>query len=670
MILSKAEGNPFFVEEVIRSLLDANLVVRENSHWRATQEISNIALPDTLAGLITARLDRLSEESRQVAQTASVIGREFELDTLAEIYQVLTHLDEALEDLQQRELIQEKGRVPQPHYMYKHVLTQEAAYASLLLSRRRELHLQVAQCVERQRPEQVHEIARHFLEAQEQSLAVPYLVEAGDQAARAYATPEAVGYFKRALDILNTTQDPKLARRAFEGLGGALTFGNDVPGAVGNYHNMFQAGQECGDLPMQVSALNKLAFVTGLLQGQFPEAGEHLADAERLAHQCGDLPGLAEFHMTNCYMTVPFGEFDDAIAHLAEADRIGREQDMDEPRLFGLTHTAATLTYMTRFDEASKVAQEALQLAEKLGNRKWQSELLGYPMAIHHLRNGELEAAKQSAEMGADLAAQIGAAEPEGSAQINLGQISWLRGEYESAIDHYQRALRAGQTCGLPFVQATALCGLGTAHMDISSRFLDQTSQFHSQALELMELPLGTVTGGLAWADLGFCELAAGNLDRAGDFFEKGLNVSTAYKFLARPMLLVGSAFVSLGRNDVDAATRLVQEARGFAEERVMRHFYPLMSLAQAQVSVGQGDPSRALEEFSRGESLALEMGMRPLAWQARAGAAQVLSNLGREGEAADKRSGALELIHEIGGLFEDQSLRSMYLEDAVKKLG
>ena len=209
LILGKAEGNPFFVEEVIRSLLDANLVVRENSHWRATEEISNIALPDTLAGLITARLDRLSEESRQVAQTASVIGREFELDTLTEIYQVLTHLDEALEDLQQRELIQEKSRVPQPHYMYKHVLTQEAAYASLLLSRRRELHLQVARSVERQRPEQVHEIARHFLEAQEQSLAVPYLVEAGDQAARAYATPEAVGYFKRVLDILNTNQDPK-----------------------------------------------------------------------------------------------------------------------------------------------------------------------------------------------------------------------------------------------------------------------------------------------------------------------------------------------------------------------------------------------------------------------------------------------------------------------------
>ena len=247
LILGKAEGNPFFVEEVIRSLLDANLVVRENSHWRATSEIANIALPDTLLGVITARLDRLSEESRQVAQTASVIGREFALGTLTEIYRAQAHLDQALGDLQRRELIREKSPVPDPHYMYKHVLTQEAAYASLLLSRRRELHLQVAECLERDAPDQVHEIARHLEEAQEQVRAVPYLVEAGDQAARAYATSEAVGYYGRALDILNTTKDPKLHRQAFEGLGGALTFGNDVAAAVDNYHSMFHLAQEYGD---------------------------------------------------------------------------------------------------------------------------------------------------------------------------------------------------------------------------------------------------------------------------------------------------------------------------------------------------------------------------------------------------------------------------------------
>ncbi len=77
LILQKAEGNPFFVEEVIRSLLDAKLVVRDNSHWRATREIENIAVPDTLAAVIAARLDRLDDSAKRTAQTASVVGRAF-----------------------------------------------------------------------------------------------------------------------------------------------------------------------------------------------------------------------------------------------------------------------------------------------------------------------------------------------------------------------------------------------------------------------------------------------------------------------------------------------------------------------------------------------------------------------------------------------------------------
>ena len=120
LILSKAEGNPFFVEEVIRSLLDAQLVVRENSHWRATQEIENIALPDSLSGVITARLDRLAEESKRVAQTASVIGREFEFNTLADVHGATQTLPESMTDLQRKELIRERTRDPERVYLFKH----------------------------------------------------------------------------------------------------------------------------------------------------------------------------------------------------------------------------------------------------------------------------------------------------------------------------------------------------------------------------------------------------------------------------------------------------------------------------------------------------------------------------------------------------------------------
>ena len=670
LILSKAEGNPFFVEEVIRSLLDAELVVRDGSRWHAIKEIEHIALPDTLAGVITARLDRLSEDSRSVVQTASVIGREFELGTLEEIFDGTASLEESLSDLQRRELIREKGRVPQPHYTYKHVLTQEAAYSSLLLSRRRELHLRVAEFLERLYPDEHYDIARHFLQAGERVRAVPYLVESGEHAARAYSSSEAIGNFTQALEILAESKDANLERRAYEGLGGSLTAISDVTQAVETYHKMYHSAQDLQDSPMQVSALNNLGFLRGLVQGEFTEAEDHLAEAERLARECGDHSGLAGVHMTYCYMRVPFGNFDDAVGHLEEAAEIGQNLAMDEPRLFGMTHIANTLNYMTKFDESREKVLEALPLAEQLGNKKWQSELLGYTTPIYHIRNGDLDAAEESAQQGKELAELIGAAEQEGYANVTLGMISWFKGDYEAAVGYYEAGLSAGRISGLPFIQVAALCAMGTAQLDISSKLIQQVTEAHSEALGLMEGPLGSLTGGLAWADLGFCFMLTGNTEQAEEMFQNGLNISTAYMYLARPLLLVGSTFLALGKGDIESADQLIQEAKSFAEERSMKHFYPLLSLADAHVSLAREDSAKALESFERAESLALEMGMRGFAWQASAGAAGVLTASGQSEAGAAKKAKAVAMVNEIAGLFQDETLRAMYLENTLAKIG
>ena len=532
LILKKAEGNPFFVEEVVRSLIDSGLIVREDDHWRATSEIADIAVPDTVAGVITSRIDRLNEKSRRAAQTASVIGREFGFDILQDAHDAGQDLGELVMDLQQRELIHEKDVDPRLVYMFKHALTQETVYSTLLLSTRREMHRRVAECLEQIDKENVNDIARHYMESREQGRALPYLAEAGDRAARAYSTNEAIGYYTQALQVLSGdgVQDLSLAKRVYEGLGGALTFGQRVGEAVENYHTMLHVAQEHGDLPMQVSALNKLGWVTALMQGQFPEAEEHLVDAERLALECDDLSGLAELHMTYCYLRIPFGNFEDAVDHLNESDRIGRELDLEEPRLFGLTHKAQTLLYMTRFEDAWAVTQEAVHLAKELGNRKWLSELVGFPTAFYHLRNGDLDATSEAAEQGLNIAAQIGAVEQEGYGSFMAGLTSWLRGDYERAISFQERTAQTGRACGFPFIEAMGLCALGTAYLDVSADLLDKTAELHGQAMKLLETPMGAVMGGLAWSDLGFCALAVGDVEAAGDLFDKGLSASNATK--------------------------------------------------------------------------------------------------------------------------------------------
>ncbi len=201
-ILAKAEGNPYFVEEVVRSLIDAGAIVQEGEHWRATREVGTIPVPDTLAAVLTTRLDRLDEPVRRVLQTASVLGREFAFETLAAVFEPLALVEEALTELQRRGLVRERSRTPSRRYAFKHVLVQESAYSTLLLKSRRELHRRVADVLVGVAPGDPAEIARHYLEAREDAAALPWLVEAGERAAHAYSAAEALERFDKAIAIL------------------------------------------------------------------------------------------------------------------------------------------------------------------------------------------------------------------------------------------------------------------------------------------------------------------------------------------------------------------------------------------------------------------------------------------------------------------------------------
>jgi predicted ATPase len=173
---------PLFVEEVIRSLLDDGLIVQENEPLAGDAEIDHISLPDTLIGVITARLDRLPDDTRRILQAAAVLGREFSAGVLGEILSTgQESLENALTELQRRELVREIRPQPQQVFSFKHVLTQEAAYQSILLSSRRELHRLAAEAILSHTPNAAAEIAHHLLEARQAERALPYLIKAGDQ---------------------------------------------------------------------------------------------------------------------------------------------------------------------------------------------------------------------------------------------------------------------------------------------------------------------------------------------------------------------------------------------------------------------------------------------------------------------------------------------------------
>src|SRR6185295_6435141 len=203
-VLAKAEGNPFFLEELARSLLESQ----------------HISVPDTIQGVLMARIDRLPEEHKRLLQTASVLGREFPLNLLTAMWEPADSLAPLLADLKRWEFLYEEPTAEEPRYLFKHALTQEAVYQSLLTSRRQALHAAAGETFEAlfaSRLKEVYDsLAYHYSAADMPEKAVQYLALFAEKAARGYAHAEAAQALHEALAHTERLPAADRDRRAVE----------------------------------------------------------------------------------------------------------------------------------------------------------------------------------------------------------------------------------------------------------------------------------------------------------------------------------------------------------------------------------------------------------------------------------------------------------------------
>jgi class 3 adenylate cyclase/tetratricopeptide (TPR) repeat protein len=672
LILEKSEGNPFFVEEVIRSLLDGGLVVRDNDRWRATRAINDIAVPDTLVGVITARLDRLSDDSRQIVQAASVLGRHFAFDTVADLFGPANgQLEAGLVDLLRRQLIRERDAAPTRSYTFKHALTQEAAYNTILLSKRRDLHRRSAESLLRRTPEQDDEIARHFLEARQPARAMPHLVNAGERAAKNYASSEALGFFVKALELQATVEELTPVRRAYEGLGGVYTLTNQPLKAVETYQAMLTLAEERGDASMQISALNKLAGVFALNMGQFAEAEAHLARAAHLIQAHQDLGGEAEAALIRCQMCTAQGDFKGVIQHMGNMAAIGQAIGSKEYMAMGLEHVAFSLLLLTRFDEAWETGQQAVEIAREVGDRLHECSALTTTIPYCLIRQGRLDEGAAILRDGLEIAHRIGALYPIIYGNWLMGELHRWRGDFEAALESHKRSLDAAlpYESFMPFLVVQPLGALGSTYLEMSPTFFDAISELHRHALQLLESPMATMGGGTAWSDLGWCAMALGDAAIAEQSFEKGLNYPSMFMLLEKARYLAGSALLASQQGSHDEALHLAKEACAYVEERAMRHLFPLVRLTSGRVLAANGDHDAALAQFALSEKWAAELTLRPILWQAQAHAARSLQALENPAQAEAKRKDARAVIDEIAKGFTNEELRTAFRTNALGRV-
>ena len=415
-ILSRGEGNPFFLEELARTVIEHGA--------------GGSAIPETVQGVIMARLDRLPDGPKQLLQTAAVLGREVPLRQLARLSQ-RPDLERSLADLCRQEFMYERTSGDEPVFVFKHALTQDVAYDSLLSRRRRELHLEAARALEDLYTDRLDEmtatLAYHYARTDLIDQSVTWLVRAAERAARVYANAEAIlhldlaarrlqrlpegperdrrmldvalrhahslyflGRFRESVDVL-LPHEARLSRLADAGLSGAYAFWlahmysrlGDQRRAAENAHRAIEAATEAGD-NATLGKAHGLIALEGHWSGQPSQGIAHGTRAIELLQPQSDQRwwlGMTHFYLAMNHLLT--GRFDAALEETARADAVGKE--IGDPRL--QTYAGFTAGWVEalrgRTAEAIDATRRSLDQAPDRVSRAYATMLFGYALLEH-----------------------------------------------------------------------------------------------------------------------------------------------------------------------------------------------------------------------------------------------------------------------------------------------
>jgi class 3 adenylate cyclase/predicted ATPase len=427
-LIQRTEGNPFFLEESVRTLVETKALVGERGDYRIARPVENTQVPATVQAVVAARIDRLPPEEKRLLQSAAVIGKDVPIALLRGVAeQSDEELHSSLARLQAAEFLYETSLFPDPEYTFKHALTHEVAYGGVLQERRRALHVKIVEAIERLYPDRLSEhvelLAHHASRGELWERAVEYLHQAGRKAAERSAYKEAASHFEQALEALG--HEPQ-TRRTLEqavdirvDLGPALIATKGF-GALEVEQTYTQARQLCerlGETPQLFPVLWGLARVYDhrgeLGKGQI--LGEQLLAT---AEHAGNPDLILEAHHELWANLSHLGAFSSALSHTERGLALydpQRHRDHallyggHDPGVCGLRHAAMILWLLGYPDQALRRSQEALSLAQTLAHPNSLAYALYYSAWTHQQR-GEITAVRERIEATIALANEQGLA--------------------------------------------------------------------------------------------------------------------------------------------------------------------------------------------------------------------------------------------------------------------
>ena len=513
----KAEGNPFFIEEIIRSLLDQGDIVRDPSsgRWRATAQIETVHIPDTVQGVIMARIDRLDEDVKQALRVAAVIGRNFLYRILREVNTADSALDEHLSQLQQVELIREKQITPELEYIFKHALAQEATYESVLIQKRRELHGRVAAAVETLFAERLDEfyslLAYHYAEAENWAKAQEYLFKSGDQAGHMAADAEALAHYQQAMeayarafgDKWDSLQRAQVERKLGEVL---MRRGENEQALQHLRQALIYLGRPLPDKSFQLYLAIGRELAVQVGHRLFPKL--LIKPLQKMVD-----PALQETVLTvetMIYLTL-YTNSEEIILPLLqrvnEAEREGYAYGMVASQTLGIFFAYLSLRRLARL-----YAEESMACAEWLRDPRALGIALD-GLRCHCVFQGNHDQAIAYAQQSAGWYRKAGDLFEWGQVHNAIGVSLNYQGNMLQAIPYLEEEIRVAKEAGIPNLHTMALSTLGFAYLWLGQ--LDKAEAVLQECLEVSRansFTFNIVSGG---GELVVCYLRSGQPEKA-----------------------------------------------------------------------------------------------------------------------------------------------------------
>jgi class 3 adenylate cyclase/tetratricopeptide (TPR) repeat protein len=509
LVGAHTDGNPLFVEELTRDLLERGELVRKDDQYVLTRPTEVLALPATVQGVLLARVDRLNPDLRSLLQVAAVLGRVFNHQLLGTVAQVDTGLDQALLQLEDLDFVYPTALAPERQYSFKHVLAQEAVYQTMVRPRREALHERAGQAIETlyaDRLEEFYELlAYHYVRSGNDDKAFEYLDLANQKAARANAMAEAMRYFNQAMDLLNrmpvtdVNQHRRIALLANQSV---VFFGSFQMSTYLELLTRFQpVADEQKDIGLRGRYTDHVGHCQWLLHDG-EKALETLLSAVALCEQGGNFAGAGIACCLLEWVHLTLGNYGEVPGWEAKALQ-AFAKDFD-PHWYMWTRSAGTYAYseIGCWQQAFEDGLEGVRVGEEYGDDSIVA-FSAFSLCGAYTRQGDLEQAVRYGELALakaptamdQVCAQTwlaGARSRAGQAQeavdvlaelsplwraaeiaygqlfndIYLGEAYWRVGRLTEAMETLQEVAELGERVGFPFYRASALRLLGEITVD------------------------------------------------------------------------------------------------------------------------------------------------------------------------------------------------------------